>query len=195
MGHVATTRAMLVAVERATAVGTGTVLVKNSRPCGDLGGIARLAAHAGMIGITTTSFAIEQSAGASASDALACAIPAAAGASPWVARASGEALGDVGSLLCGLLTTGLVGINTQSRKRKALNAANTVEYSLIAIDPEKFAPAGALSSIWQDRLSASAHFTAAIVPDEAAASTILLRSDHARTLTELAAKIKFPVTW
>src|SRR5258705_13008533 len=56
IGHVAATRAMLLVMEKARAVGTGTVVVRNSRLCGDAGGIARLAAEAGLIGLVTNSF-------------------------------------------------------------------------------------------------------------------------------------------
>ncbi len=56
MGQVAVTRAMLLAIEKAKVVGTGTVVVRNSQPCGAPGVYVRLAAEAGLIGFCTTSF-------------------------------------------------------------------------------------------------------------------------------------------
>ncbi|MBD3673800.1 MAG: Ldh family oxidoreductase [Planctomycetaceae bacterium] len=55
MGHVAATKAMQLAVQKAKAVGTGTVVVKNSHHYGACGVYALLAAEQGTIGYTTTS--------------------------------------------------------------------------------------------------------------------------------------------
>ena len=56
MGQVAVTRAMLLAIEKAKVVGTGTVVVRNSQPCGSPAVYVRLAAEIGLIGFCTTSF-------------------------------------------------------------------------------------------------------------------------------------------
>jgi len=55
IGHVAGTKAMQLAIDKAKAVGTGTVVVKNSHHYGACGVYALLAAKAGMIGYTVTS--------------------------------------------------------------------------------------------------------------------------------------------
>ncbi|MDG2389323.1 MAG: Ldh family oxidoreductase [Planctomycetaceae bacterium] len=55
IGHVTATKAMQLAIEKAKAVGTGTVVVKNSHHYGACGVYALLAAQAGMIGYTVTS--------------------------------------------------------------------------------------------------------------------------------------------
>ena len=57
LGHVTATRAMLMAIEMARNVGTGTVAVKNSQHFGAASVYALLAAQAGMIGFCTTSTA------------------------------------------------------------------------------------------------------------------------------------------
>ncbi|MSR60030.1 MAG: Ldh family oxidoreductase [Planctomycetaceae bacterium] len=55
LGHVTSTKAMLMAIEMARQVGTGTVAVRNSQHYGAASVYALLAAKAGMIGYTTTS--------------------------------------------------------------------------------------------------------------------------------------------
>ena len=55
MGHVASTRAMQLAIELARGVGTGTVAVRNSQHFGAASVYSLMAAHAGMIGYCTTS--------------------------------------------------------------------------------------------------------------------------------------------
>ncbi|WP_166831385.1 Ldh family oxidoreductase [Thalassoroseus pseudoceratinae] len=50
LGPVAATRAIELAIEKAKQVGTGTVVVKNSRPVGNLSVYARKLADAGLIG-------------------------------------------------------------------------------------------------------------------------------------------------
>lgn len=55
LGHVAATQAMRMAIEKAKAVGTGTVAVKRSQHYGAAGVYALMAIEAGMIGFTTTS--------------------------------------------------------------------------------------------------------------------------------------------
>jgi LDH2 family malate/lactate/ureidoglycolate dehydrogenase len=55
MGHVASTKAMLLAIELARGAGTGTVAVRNSQHFGAASVYSLLAAQAGMIGYCTTS--------------------------------------------------------------------------------------------------------------------------------------------
>lgn len=55
LGHVASTRAMHLAIEMAREVGTGTVAVKNSQHYGAASVYSLMAAEAGMIGYCTTS--------------------------------------------------------------------------------------------------------------------------------------------
>jgi ureidoglycolate dehydrogenase (NAD+) len=57
LGHVASTKAMQMAIEMAKAVGTGTVAVKNSQHFGAASVYALMATQAGMIGFCTTSTA------------------------------------------------------------------------------------------------------------------------------------------
>ncbi|MFN0197066.1 MAG: Ldh family oxidoreductase [Planctomycetaceae bacterium] len=55
LGHVAATRAMQMAIDKARQVGTGTVAVRNSQHYGACSVYAMMAVEAGMIGYTTTS--------------------------------------------------------------------------------------------------------------------------------------------
>src|SRR5258708_5189801 len=55
LGHVASTKGMLMAIEMARAVGTGTVAVRNSQHFGAASVYSLMAAEAGMIGYCTTS--------------------------------------------------------------------------------------------------------------------------------------------
>jgi len=57
LGHIVSTRAMQLAVEKAREVGTGTVAVRNSNHYGAASVYILLAIEAGMIGFTTTSTA------------------------------------------------------------------------------------------------------------------------------------------
>lgn len=57
LGHVASTKAMQMAIEMARTVGTGTVAVKNSQHFGAASVYALMAVQAGMIGFCTTSTA------------------------------------------------------------------------------------------------------------------------------------------
>lgn len=57
LGHVASTKAMQMAIEMAKTVGTGTVAVKNSQHFGAASVYALMAVEAGMIGFCTTSTA------------------------------------------------------------------------------------------------------------------------------------------
>ena len=193
IGHVAVTRAMLLAIEKARAVGTGTVVIKNSRLCGDVGGIARLAADAGLIGFATNSF-VERVANDVGDHALAWGLPAPAGAAPVIVRDCSLNFGEASSLVLGLLTAGLAGGEAMSRKRKAARVTNTVEHFVQAIDPDKFASRDTLLAKWGPTLKAKQP-TTATEHDDAASETVPLQSGDARALAELAAKIKFNVTW
>lgn len=184
IGHVATSKAMLIAVEKAGAVGTGSVVVKNSRPCGDLGGVARLAAMQGMIGLVTTSFD-----DGAESLGWAWAVPAPPGAAPYVQRERSSNLAGAFSILC-ILSAGLAGADPLPRKRKAARAANVVEYNLTAISPDKFGSWDAFSSKWK-----SLWHTTVNVEDQTASTTVPLQPTDAQRLAELAAKVKFPVSW
>lgn len=194
IGHVAATRAMLLAIEKARAVGTGTVVVRNSRLCGDIGGIARLAAEAGLIGVVTNSFT-ERVANDVGDHALALGLPAPAGSPPRIIRGQSHGLGESSSLVLGLLSAGLAGGEAMSRKRKAARVANTVEHFVQAIDPDKFGSRETMLAKWGPAVSASLPTTAGSVIEDAAAETVPLQSDDARALAELAAKIKFDVSW
>lgn len=54
LGPVAVTRAIELAIEKAKDIGTGTIVVKNSRPIGNLAVYARMLAEAGLIGQIVT---------------------------------------------------------------------------------------------------------------------------------------------
>ena len=194
IGHVAATRAMMLAIDKARAMGTGTVVIKNSRLCGDVGGIARLAADAGLIGFVTNSFA-ERVANDVGDHALAWGLPAPTGSAPQIVRDHSLRLGKASSLVLSLLTAGLAGGEAMSRKRKAARVANTVEHFVQAIAPDKFASRDTLLAKWGPTLAAEQPTTTATVPDGAASETVPLQSGDARALAELAVKIKFEVTW
>lgn len=86
LGHVASTKAMQMAIEMARAVGTGTVGVRNSQHFGAASVYALMAAEAGMIGYCTTSTGTATVAAygsrqpATANNAFAWAAPARSGA-------------------------------------------------------------------------------------------------------------------
>jgi len=183
LGHVATTKAMLMAVEKGAAAGTGTVVIRNSRPCGDLGAIARLAADRGYVGLITTSFADSH-------DLLAWAIPASEGHRPLVERVRHEGLDGPLNRLGALLSAGLAGGAPLPHKRKAVRAANLVEYSLMAISLDLFGSKEAFAAKWQVTLGTDASASGA----ESGSTVPLLQPDGQR-LAELATKVKFPVTW
>ncbi|MBS0205869.1 MAG: Ldh family oxidoreductase [Planctomycetes bacterium] len=180
MGHVATTHAMRMAIEKATDVGMATIVVKNSRPGGDLGGIALLAAKQGLIGMVTSSAGDLEN-----GYSLAWSIPATDGAFPVIHRQAGSGLDPALTALCGLLSAGLAGADPHPRKRKASRTANTVEYSLLAIHPDKFGTREALIAKWG--------VTGPAI--DAATTTVSLQSVDAEQLSALAAKIKFAVNW
>lgn len=183
VGHVATTKAMLMAVEKAAAVGTGTVIIRNSRPCGDLGGIARLAAGRDQIGMVATSFP-------DGHDMLAWSVPRPDGRRPMVQRHRHEGLDLQFASFGAILSAGLAGGDSPPRKRKAVRAANLVEYSLMAISQDLFGAREALASKWKTFM---ADDSAAAAGDSR--STVTIQASDAQRLAELAAKIKFAVTW
>lgn len=86
LGHVASTKAMQMAIEMARAVGTGTVAVRNSQHFGAASVYSLMAAEAGMIGYCTTSTGMATVAAygsrqpATANNAFAWAAPSRAGA-------------------------------------------------------------------------------------------------------------------
>lgn len=86
LGHVASTKAMQMAIEMARAVGTGTVAVRNSQHFGAASVYSLMAAEAGMIGYCTTSTGTATVAGygsrkpATANNAFAWAAPVKNGA-------------------------------------------------------------------------------------------------------------------
>ena len=188
MGHLATTKAMLLAVEKAKVVGTGTVVIKNSRPCGDLGGIASLAANQGLIGMVTTSLDLGSDAIAGTHN-LAWAISAPDGAAPLICRERTQSMNGGISLLCHVLSAGLAGADMQPHKRKANRAANSIEYSLVAISQETFGTRNAFFSKWKSL------WPDAAARDQSVGTTVPIRPADAQRLTELAAKIKFALTW
>ncbi len=194
IGHVAATRAMLLAIEKARAVGTGSVVIRNSRLCGDVGGIARLAAEAGLIGFVTNSFA-EQVLLDAGDHALAWGLPVPTGSAPLIIRDRSLNFGEAPALAIGLLAAGLAGSEPMSRKRKANCAANTVEHFVQAIDPDQFGSREALLTKWGPTLTARQSGSAATSPETALVETVPLRICDAQALVELARKIKFDVNW
>lgn len=190
IGHVAATRAMLLAIEKARVVGTGTVVVRNSRLCGDAGGIARLATEAGMIGVVTNSFD-ERAAGEIGDQMLAWGLPAPADSAPQIVRRRCGNLEDTSALVLGLLTGG----EALSRKRKAARVANTVEHFVQAIDSDKFGSRDTLLTQWGPILSAIQSMPTAAWPGHAVVEAVPLQLGDARALAELAATIKFDVAW
>jgi LDH2 family malate/lactate/ureidoglycolate dehydrogenase len=184
MGHVTATRAMLLAIEKARAVGTGTVVVKNSRLCGDVGGIAKLAADAGLIGFVTNSFT-EQAANDVGDHAVAWALPATDGSTPVIIRDHSGSWGESPSFAIGMMSAGLAGTEPMSRKRKANRVSNTVEHFIQAIDPELFGSRETLLSKWGATLTARQHSTTLDV-----STTIPLLQDDVTAMKELAAKVK-----
>lgn len=169
MGHVATTRAMQMAMEKANAVGTGLVVIRNSRPCGDLGIIARLATSQGLIGLVMSSF------GDSTDQTLAW--------SPSTGPIEHE--GTSLTQLSQILSAGLAGADPLPRKRKSHRAANVAEYALMAISPSAFGAKETLAAKW----GMSAEITGSD------ATLITLSASDAKMLAELAAKIKFAINW
>ena len=187
MGHLAATRGMMLAIDKANVVGTGTVLIRNSRPCGDLGQVALLAASQGVIGVVITSLEVEAD-GSDKVEDVAWAIPTRSGLTPSVNFARRNSLPDELSFLCGAVCFGLVGADAPPRKRKTLHVANVVEYGMVAINPEKFGVREAFLEKW--------HSPSMVVNETPSNEpTVPLHAAVARRLAELAAKIKFSVDW
>lgn len=181
MGHVAATRAMLMAVDKANAVGTGMVVIRNSRPCGNLGLIARLAADRGLIGFVTSS---EDPGNRGPHTTIA--LP---GQPVSVIRSAAEASDTPLALFCQLLSAGLAGAEPPPRKRKANHAANVVEYSLLAINLDTFGVRESLATRWASRLPA------VMCTLDPTATRIPLVRKEVQMLTELAGRIKFDINW
>ena len=142
-----------------------------------------------MIGLVTTSFD-EGADGFEGDHGLAWAIPAPDGSGPCIQRERSHSLDGAISILCGILSAGLAGADPLPRKRKSVRAANVVEYSLMAISPEKFGTRDAFYSKWKSLWSSSAPVTATNSSDK-----VSLQASDAQRLAELAAKIKFVVSW
>lgn len=70
MGHVAVSRAMTLAVEKAREVGMAVVAIRNSQPCGESAVYTRLAARQGFLTILTTSTGKANTTGLLASPAI-----------------------------------------------------------------------------------------------------------------------------
>jgi LDH2 family malate/lactate/ureidoglycolate dehydrogenase len=187
MGHVATTKAVAMAIEKANAVGIGTVFVKNSRPCGDLAGIASLAAKQGLFGLVTASFPEGGNASVHNHD-VAWSIPSLDQSTPRIHRQQSQNIDASLAILCSVLSTGLSGAGASPRKRKAVRAANTVDYGIIAVSPDKIGTKEAFMTMCQS-LSPTAS------ESSLNETTVPLKQADASQLAELATKIKFPVSW
>jgi LDH2 family malate/lactate/ureidoglycolate dehydrogenase len=187
MGHVAATKATAMAIEKANSVGIGTVVIKNSRPCGDLGGIASLAARQGLLGLVTTSFDQQGSDPLQHHD-LAWAIPSPDHATPLIHRQQSQQANASLALLCSMLSAGLSGAGATPRKQKAIRVANTVDYNIIAVSADKIGTKEAFLAICQSISSAASD-------RPANSTTVPLHQVDASRLAELAAKIKFPISW
>lgn len=155
VGHVAATKAMRLAIDKARAVGTGTVVVRNGRPLGAPPAYVRLALEAGLIGVCVTSVggAVLRMEGSSAAGSsnprLAWGTPprngppliiegfvAAAGAD----AAAGSTLGPFGfglALQCSILTNLLAGGRMPLHKTRPADALSA-EHLLAAIDIAQF---------------------------------------------------------
>lgn len=187
MGHVANTKATAIAIEKANSVGIGTVVIKNSRPCGDLGVIANLAARQGLLGLVSTSFEEGGSDPLNHHD-LAWAIPSPAQSAPLIHRQQSQQIDASLAMLCRVLSTGLSGAGALPRKRKSVRVANSVEYGIIAVSPDKIGTKDAFLAQSQSISSTASNRPADSV-------TVPLRQTDASRLAELAMKIKFPVSW
>lgn len=191
MGHVATTKAMEIAVQKALTVGTGTVVLRNCRPCGDLGGIVRQAAVQGLIGLIATSFDTGSSDPAGELT-LAWGIPGPEGRAPLIQRGNNQPLNGALPLLFSILSAGMAGAEPAPRKRKAVRAANTVEYSLMAISPNQFGTQDSFRAKW-NALWPTSDAPASVTQEPL--TTVPLPPTDATRLAELASKIKFEVSW
>ncbi|MEI8381647.1 MAG: Ldh family oxidoreductase [Planctomycetota bacterium] len=186
MGHVAASRAMLMAVEKAKAGGIGNVIIRNSRPGGDLGTIAALAASQELIGLVHVSMDLDSDGNPHSN--IAWSVPAAPGRKPLVSRSKRSELSDAMAFLYGALCSGLAGVEMPPRKRKAVWVANVVEYSVTAISPERFGAADSLLEKWK---------TPEMVPvaEPTETPTVPLLLADAERLAGLATKIKLSLSW
>lgn len=194
IGHVSATRAMQLAIDKARAVGTGTVVIRNSRWCGDVGGIARLAATAGLVGFVTSSFT-EQVHNHCGDHALAWGFPSSSGSAPQIVREQTAKWGEWPSHVFGLMSAGLAGGESMSRRRKATRVANVVEYFVQAIDPDAFESRDAMLSKWASVFETQAVSDASTGAIDASVATVPLQSGDADLLAALAKSIKFEISW
>jgi LDH2 family malate/lactate/ureidoglycolate dehydrogenase len=187
MGHIATTKAAAMAIEKANSMGICTVFVKNSRPCGDLGYIASLVAKQGLFGLVTTSF-VEGGKDPLHNHDLAWSIPSPDQSAPRIHRQQSQNIDASLAMLCSVLSTGLSGAGASPRKRKAIRAANTVDYGIIAVSPDKVGTKEAFMAMCQSLSSTASD-------SSLNETTVPLKQADASQLAELAAKIKFAVSW
>ncbi len=186
MGHVAASRGMLMAIEKANVGGIGNVVIRNSRPGGDLGTIATLAASQGLIGLVHISMDLD--ADGNPLSNIAWSVPAAPGLKPLVSRSNRSGLGDSMAFLYGALCSGLAGVEMPPRKRKPVWVANVVEYSVTAISPEKFGTAESLLEKWK-----TSEVEPVALGTEKSSVPLLLKD--AERLAALATKIKLALSW
>lgn len=174
MGHVAATRAMEMAIEKSESTGIGSIIVRNSRPCGDLTAIARLAAQRGLVGV-----AIATPLDSGPADSVAWAVPTHDG----IRHARQNPRGTPLEGLLNLLSAGLAGVEPSPRKHKSARFANTAEYHLLALQPDHFGCRDTLLK-WHD--------ASPLAPP---VRTVRLPQEVANQLAGLARRIKFPVPW
>lgn len=151
MGHVAGTKAVSMAVEKAKAVGTGTIVVGNSQDFGSPAVYARLIAMQGYVGYVTTSICAKPSFTPPGSDApkmgrheFVCAFPFgpekiafSKGASRNCESEQAMLLGSSLSLMNSVLTCALAGAKMPVNKTRGSSLEHT-EHFFLAIDPSQF---------------------------------------------------------
>lgn len=186
MGHVAASRGMMMAVDKGKASGIGKVIIRNSRPGGDLGRIAALAASQGLIGLVTVSLDVASD-GTKLSN-IAWSVPAAPGLMPLVNRANRDDLGESMAFLYAVVGSGLAGAELPPRKRKPVWVANVVEYDLTVLNPETFGTNPSLLG----KGKAADLIPVEEIKDQAAVPLLLAVAER---LAELATKVKLTLTW
>ncbi|MEK6261181.1 MAG: Ldh family oxidoreductase [Planctomycetota bacterium] len=234
MGQVAVTRAMLLAIEKAKVVGTGTVVVRNSQPCGDPGTYVRLAAEAGLIGFCTTSFGGSWLGGMS-DQPFAWGLPAGEdGPVIWSKTCTrisvseldrcrdlglplpeGVALDEAGQVttnaeqvtdlveaaphwgliqahVLAVLAGGLAGGKPPFLKKKHAPFADDAEHFVLAIQPDLFGAATRFASDWSGSLG---ELRSGLTHGTSSPDTVPVHPATTAQLKDLAAKIKFDVTW
>lgn len=151
MGHVAGTKAVELAIQKAKKVGTGTVVVSNSQDFGSPAVYARLIADAGCVGYCTTSTGEQSTRRLAGSDAailgrheFAWGIPASETETLMLKGCSGHAdtgetspLGATVSIGHSVLTGLLAGGKLPMHKTRG-TALERTEHFLYAINPEHF---------------------------------------------------------